>query len=49
MCKASVLKSTLPVRDTYESNTPKDEDIRVPDKDKGSRVFLEQVTWFVST
>ena len=49
MCKASVPKSTLPVKDTHESNTPKDEDTRVPDRDKGSRVFFEQVTWFVST
>jgi len=35
--------------DTHESNTPKDEDIGVPDRDRGSRVFLEHVTWFVSS
>ena len=49
MYKSSVPKPILPVRDTYELNTPKDEDIRAPDRDKGSRVFLEQVTWFVAS
>jgi len=42
-------KVNVPVRDPYESNTPKEEDIRVLNRDKGSRVFLEQVTWFVSS
>jgi len=44
MDKDSVLTSILPVRDTYEPNTPKDDDIGIPDRDKGSRTFLEHVT-----
>ena len=47
--KDSTPKFILPGRDTYESNTPKDEDTGVPDTDKDSRIFLEHVTWFVSS
>ena len=42
-------KSILPLRDAYESNTPKDDDMGIPDTDKGSRIFREHVTWFATS
>ena len=47
--KGSLLEESLPIRNTHALNTPKDEDTMVPDNDRGSRNFLEQVTWFVSS
>lgn len=49
MNKDSTPKSILPVMDTHAPNTPKDKDMGIPDKDKGSRIFLEHVTWLVSS